>query len=152
MATGQYHCGGEYVAGGDVSAANYAAYGSADIPEGRIVLLDTSNTFGANQPRGVVLPTASGGVAGTYGITIETLRAKNASGELRVGRVRIAGSYWVPANGSITAGDAIQASDTADKLGYAKTAGAGVEQVGKAITSAADGEMVLVEIARARNA
>jgi hypothetical protein len=150
MATGQYQLGGEYVSGGDVPAANYSL--TDDIPEGRIVLLDTSNLMSASNPRGVVLPTASGGVAGTFGITIETLYKKTSSGQVRPGRVRTLGGYWVPADGAITAGNYVQASDTTDKLGYAKAVGAATQQIGQAETTAADGEMVFVRICKAKNA
>lgn len=135
----------------DVTAANYST--SADIPANRIVLLDTSNQLSATQPRGVVLPTASGGVAGTFGVTVDPLyRRPSATLGPRVGRVAVAGGISVPADGSITAGNYVQASDTSGKEGYAKVCGAGIQQIGQAETTAADGEMVFIRINKARNA
>jgi hypothetical protein len=149
MANGQttYNYSSEY--GTDEPCANYDT--SADIPANRIVLLDTSNQYGVNAVTGVALPVAAGGVAGTYGITVETLYAASSAG-IRAGRVRTDGVMWVPANGPITAGDYVQASDTVAKLGWAKVAGAGIEQIGQALTSAADSEMVRIKICKARNA
>jgi hypothetical protein len=69
-----------------------------------------------------------------------------------VGRVVTEGGINVPADGAITAGDYVQASDTASKEGYAKVAGAGIQQVGQAETTAADGEMVFIRVDKARNA
>ena len=135
----------------DVTAANYST--TDDIPANRIVLLDTTNQLTTSLPRGVVLPTASGGVAGTYGVTAEILY-KRPSSSLgpRVGIVAVEGGINVPADGAITAGQYVQASDTAGKLGYAKVCGAGIQQAGQAETTAADGEMCFIRLAKARNA
>jgi hypothetical protein len=139
----------EYV--NDVTAANYST--SADIPANRIVLLDTTNQMTVSLPRGVVLPTAAGGVAGTFGVTAEILYKRPSSTlSPRVGRVVTDGGINVPANGTINAGDYVQASDTADKLGWAKVCGAGIQQVGQAETTAADGEMCFIRLDKARNA
>lgn len=120
-------------------------YGGTDIPAGRVVLLDTSNVAGADAATGVVLPTASGGVAGTLGITVEILYAG------KVGRVRVAGMFPVIANGSITAGNYVQASDTTAKLGYVKALVADTEQIGQALDTVADGETCRVLICKAAN-
>ena len=59
------------------------------------------------------------------------------------------------ANGTITAGGYVQVSDTALKLGYAVARGAlgvTVEQLGQAISSAADGQPVLVFLSKAATA
>lgn len=139
----------EYV--NDVTAANYSL--TDDIPANRIVLLDTTNLMTTSLPRGVVLPTAGGGVAGTFGVTADVLyKRPSATLGPRVGRVITEGGVSVPADGAITAGDYVQASDTIAKLGYAKVAGAGVQQIGQAETTAADGEMVFIRIDKARNA
>lgn len=150
MATGQYHTGGYPVEGGDMPAANY---GTTDIEAGLIVLIDTTNQFTPALPMGVVLPTAGGGVVGTWGITIDRLPAK-PSGGVRgpAGRVRVYGVYPVLANGAITAGGYVQASDTALKLGYAKACAAATEQIGQAMNTVADGETCFVLIAKAKNA
>lgn len=135
----------------DVTAATYSTF--ADIPPNRIVLLDTTNPMTTQNPRGVVLPTAGGGVAGTFGVTVETLyRRPSATLGPRVGRVAVSGGINAPADGGITAGQYVQASDTAGKEGYAKVAGAGLQQIGQAETTAADGEMVFIRIDKARNA
>jgi hypothetical protein len=139
----------EPVPGGDVTAANY---GATTIPANRIVLLDTTNVLTPSKPKGVVLPTASGGVVGTYGVTIDELFPIRDDGTTRPGRVAVLGAIRVPANGTITAGDYVQASDTTAKLGWAKVAGAGIQQVGQAETTAADGEMVLIRLDKGRNA
>jgi hypothetical protein len=135
----------------DVTAGNYST--SADIPANRVVLLDTTNEMTTSQPRGVVLPTAAGGVAGTFGVTAEILY-KRPSSSLgpRVGRVAVGGGINVPADGAITAGDYVQASDTAAKEGYVKVCGAGIQQIGQAETTVADGEMCFIRIDKARNA
>ncbi len=99
-----------------------------------------------------MLPTASGGVVGTFGITIDTLYAPASNGVPKPGRVRKVGAAWVKANGNITAGGYVQASDTTSKLGYAKACGAATEQIGQAVNTVADGENCLVWIAQAKNA
>jgi hypothetical protein len=135
----------------DVTAANYSL--SADIPANRIVLLDTSNVMSTSLPRGVVLPTAGGGVAGTFGVTVEPLyRRPSSTVGPRVGRVAVEGGISVPADGAITAGQYVQASDTVGKEGYAKVCGAGIQQAGQAETTAADGEMVFIRLDKGRNA
>jgi hypothetical protein len=149
VAIDTYNYEREPVPGGDVTAANY---GATSIPSNRIVLVDTANVLSPSEPMGVVLPTASGGVAGTYGVTVDELFPPRDDGSTRPGRVAVLGAIRVPANGTITAGDYVQASDTANKLGWAKVCGAGIQQVGQAKTTAADGEYVLILLAKARNA
>lgn len=149
MAIQNYNYEREPVAGGDVTAANY---GATSIPANRIVLLDASNVMTSSKPKGVKLPTASGGVAGTYGVTVDELFPPRDDGSPRPGRVAVLGAIRVPADGAITAGDYVQASDTTAKLGYAKVASAGIQQVGQAETTAADGEYVLIRLDKSRNA
>ena len=104
-----------------------------DIPANRIVLLDTTNLMTTTQPRGVVLPSAGGGVAGTFGVTVDLLyKRPSATANVRPGRVAITGSgIGVIADGAITAGQYVQASDTAGKLGYAKVAALGFSRLAK---------------------
>jgi hypothetical protein len=149
MATGTLHTGGMPIAGGDVAAANY---GSSDIPDGRIVLIDTTNVMSASAAMGVVLPTASGGVAKTWGITTTTLYAKGDLDVPKTGSVRVAGAYTVISDGAITAGQYVQASDTTGKLGYAKVCASATEQIGQAMNTVGDGEPCLIWICKARNA
>jgi hypothetical protein len=149
MAIETYNYEREPVPGGDVTAANY---GATSIPANRIVLVDTTNVLTPMKPMGVVLPTAAGGVANTYGVTVEELFPPRDDGSTRPGRVAVLGAIRVPANGAITAGEYVQASDTVGKLGYAKVCAAGIQQIGQAKTTAADGEYVLILLAKARNA
>jgi hypothetical protein len=128
--------------GGTITCKNY---GGTDIPAGTGVLADTTNVQGSNAAPGVVVPTAAGGVAGTFGIAMETIPAgKN-------GRVMYAGGYPMIADGAITAGNFVQISDTATKMGRVKLCGAATIQIGRAVGSAADGDPVLVIIDIAKN-
>ena len=149
MAIEQYNLEREPVPGGDATAANY---GATSIPINRIVLVDTANPMSPSKPMGVKLPTAGGGVAGTYGVTVDELFPPRDDGSTRPGRVAVLGAIRVLADGAITAGEYVQASDTISKLGYAKVCGAGIQQIGQAKTTAADGEYVLILIDKARNA
>jgi hypothetical protein len=92
-------------------------------------------------------------VAGTFGVTAEILyKRPSATLPPRVGRVAVEGGINVPADGAITAGDYVQASDTVSKEGYVKVCAAGIQQIGQAETTAADGEMCFIRIDKARNA
>lgn len=135
--------GGWSVPGGDVTFHNY---GGSDIPDGTIVLYDTSNPGSLTQAPGCVVPTASGAVSPVAGITIGVIPAGGA------GTVRQLGAAAVTADGSVTSGDSIQASNTASKMGRGKTCGAGIEQVGKAYGNASDGDQFVVILHIARNA
>ncbi len=126
------------VGGGDLPFYNGTG---ADIAAGQGVLLDSSQSN-----RAVKLPAAAGGVAGTIGVTLDTI--KNGAW----GRVRLLGSAVMIADGAITAGDTVQISDTAAKMGRAKVAAAATRQLGIALTTAADAAEVEVWIDRAKNA
>lgn len=137
MATGQNQ-GAELYFGQDIAVKNY---GLLDIAEGTGVLLDASNLGGVSGPPGVINPTSSGGVAGTFGVATTAIAAG------KIGTVRMAGTKWMTASGTVTALDLVQISDTSAKMGYAKTAaGSGTELLGKAMTTATDGLPVLVFI------
>lgn len=125
------------VIGGDLSFKNNSG---SDILAGVGVLIDPSND------RGVLAPTASGGVVGTIGITLETIPAG------KWGRVRCYGSAIGTAHNAVTRGTVVQISDTASHLGQIKTCGAGVAQLGIALNSAADGDPVEVLLFLAKNA
>jgi len=120
--------------------------GLTDIPAGSGVLFDTANPQSGDTPPGCVLPTASGGVAGTAGITVEIIKAGGT------GRVRFNGTYPGVADGSITAGGYVQVSDTTAKLGRVKAKGGAVEQLGQALNTASDGQPVLVFVSKAATA
>ncbi len=124
-----------FIQNGDLTARNA---GVSDIAANLFVLVDTANPPTGDNVLAVVLPTASGGVVGTWGITRTVIKAGGN------GSVCILGGEVVKANGTITVGDYVQASDTTSKLGWAKTRANGVECGGRAMNSAADGEDVLV--------
>ena len=138
-----YQHGGYAVAGGDLPVKNYAV---TDIGANLVVLIDSANAMGPDAYVGVKLPSSGGGVVGTYGITQTPIAAG------KTGLVRVIGSQWVLANGTVTAGEYVQASDTAAKLGYVKTCTAATEQIGQAISTATDGVPVHVLICKAKNA
>lgn len=130
------------VPGGDLPFYNGTG---ADIPEGSAVLFDATVAGTQGEPA-CKLPAAAGGVAGTLGVAINTI--KNGTR----GLVRMLGSAILLADGSIAAGAIVQASDTAAKMGRAKTAGAALPQLGIALNAATDGNPVHVWIDRAKNA
>jgi len=69
----------------------------------------------------------------------------------KTGRVMYIGAYPMIAEGAITAGNFVQVSDTAAKMGRAKLCGAATIQLGQALSTAADGDPVLVLIRVAKN-
>lgn len=125
-------------------------YGVTDIPSNLGVLFDTAHVqTGGDASPGCVVPTASGGVANTAGVTMEIIPAGGT------GRVAFNGVCPMTANGTITAGGYVQVSDTALKLGYALARGAlgaTVEQLGQAVSSATDGQQVLIFLSKAATA
>lgn len=125
------------VQGGDIPFHNY---GGSDIDAGLAVLLDASNDGG------IVLPTASGGVTGSVGVTVDKVSAGTS------GRVQVLGVAVCKAAGSVTAGDEVMISDTTAKLGWVKTKTAGGIGLGQALNSAADGFPVRVLLSHAVNA
>lgn len=133
---------GLYIQGGDIPVKNY---GVADIAADLVVLVDTSNLGDQDNPVGVVLPTNSGGVVGTLGITCGIIKAG------KTGLVRIAGTRSVVAHGTVTAGTYVQASDTTSHLGQVKTCGAATEQIGQALNTATDAAVEIL-ICKAKNA
>lgn len=108
------------------------------------VLASTAPT--GDTPGCVVLPTASGGVVGTIGVTVEAIPAGG------VGRVRVYGIIPCTANGTVTFGEHVQVSDTSAKLGWVKTCGAATQQLGKALDTATNGQQVRVLLMMAANA
>lgn len=124
-----------FIQNGDLTVYNA---GLTDIPANTFVLVDTATPPTGDAVLAVKIPTAGGGVAGTFGITRTVIKS------LASGSVCALGGEYVKADGVITVGDYVQASDTAGKEGRAKLKGAGVESGGKALNSAADGEDVLV--------
>jgi hypothetical protein len=118
-------------------------YSGADIPSGISVSIDTVNLLGnAGVPGiGIVLPAASGNPV--VGVTQEIIKAGS------YGRVRTGGLAQTTASGAITAGTFVDAEIT---TGFAKVHVAAKAQIGMAMTTAANGDPVLVLVAPALNA
>lgn len=135
MATGQYQLGGMAIIGGDLPFHNY---GVADIGAGLGVLADTSNVGTTSLAPGVVLPTASAGVAKTIGVTLNTIPAGKG------GLVRVYGVSVCTASGTVTYGETVQLDDTTSKLGWVKTHLTDQCQLGVALGTSTDGTPVKV--------
>lgn len=134
---------GTYVHGGDVVFKNY---GASDIEANLGVLADTSNVGDQDNAPGIVLPTASGGQAKSIGITVEKIRAG------KTGRVRMLGSITCTAAGTVTFGEFVKIDDTSGKLGWVSTAGSAKEQIGQALGTATNGNLVEIFVCKALNA
>lgn len=118
-------------------------YSGADIPAGISVSIDATNTIGTNPNYGIgiILPAASGNAV--VGVTMEVIKAAS------YGRVRCGGIAQTTANGAITAGTFVDATIT---TGFAKVHVAAKAQLGLALSTAADGDPVLVLVVPALNA
>lgn len=119
--------------------------GGSTLAAGTPVKVDSANAISASNLAagvGVVGPAADGDVC--FGVCLEAIAAGAA------GRVRTAGTVISVADGSVTAGTFVMASATAGK--FVKTQGAGTPAVGVAMSTAADGEDVLVLLAVSHNA
>lgn len=130
----------------DVLVQTFHNFTGSDIAAGLAVLTDAANPPTGDFAGGVVLPTASGGVAGTLGVTVERIPAGKS------GPVRLSGISVCIANGTIVYGAPVQISDTTSKLGWVKALVAATEQLGKALCPAADSDLVLVFHSLANNA
>lgn len=119
--------------------------GGTTIAAGSPVKVDAANAISASNVAagvGVVAATADGDVC--VGFAIESAAAGT------VLRVRCCGPIAVTkADGAITAGTFVMSSATAGKV---KTQAAGSASVGVALTTAADGEDLLVLVGAAQNA
>lgn len=130
----------------DEVARNYLTAGN-DIAAKAVVMIDASNIVGtAGDDIGVKITTTGGSVDFPYGVALETIVSSGSSA-----RVRTAGRAVCVAHGSITAGDVVMVSATAAHAGQVKTQTPGNPQLGQALTSAADGEDVLVQLCIAKN-
>jgi hypothetical protein len=130
----------------DTLVLTYHNFGASDIAAGLGVLTDTANPPVGDYAGGIVLPTVSGSVAGTLGVTVERIPAG------RSGRVRVSGVSVMTADGTIAYGANVQIATDSGKLGYAKTCAAATEQLGIALDAATDGQLVRVAHALANNA
>lgn len=124
-----------FIQNGDMPAFNA---GLTDIPANTFVIIDTANPPEGDAVFAVKIPVAAGGVAGTMGITRTKIPSKTT------GSICMLGGEVVKADGAVTVGDYVQASDTVGKEGRCKVKGAGIESGGKALNSAVDGDDVLV--------
>lgn len=123
------------IPGGDFVFKNY---GGTAIAAGLGVLCDGTNKGDANNPPGVVLPTSTGGVAKTIGITVETIPAGG------MGRVRVIGAAVGLANATLAPGDPVELSDVAAHLGEIIAAASTHRGVGIALSDAVAGDPILV--------
>lgn len=125
----------------DLPFYNYSS--SVTISAGTAVSVDSTNVIGgANEGVGIVPIAAVGNVA--VGVAMESIPP------LSYGRVRTAGTVAMTADGAITAGAVVDGSNTANKT--AKSHTATKFQIGVALSTAADGEAVLVLLCLANNA
>lgn len=122
----------------DVLVSTFHNFTGSDIAAGLAVLVDAAHPPTGDFAGGVVLPTATGGVVGTIGVTVETLKAG------RSGPVRLSGISVCLANGTIAFGASVQVSDTALKLGWVKTQIAATVSLGWALAPAENGDLVPV--------
>jgi hypothetical protein len=123
------------VVGGDIPVKNY---GVTTISAKLAVNADTSNTINTAGAIGVVVPTTSGSVAACLGTVLSDIPAG------KTGLIRISGGAVCKASGSVTVGENVQVDSASGKEGYVKTAGSAAAGFGKALSTAADGEDVLV--------
>lgn len=131
-----FQFGSYAVVGGDLPVKNY---GGSDIAAGKVVKADTSNPASGSDLPGVAVAT---GTTGVLGIAVETIPAGGT------GRVRFLGAYPTTADGSITYGGFVEGASG----GKAKALESGARAFGIALSTASDGEPVLVWMAPANNA
>lgn len=123
------------IIGADVPFKNYSL---STIPSGTAVLFDGTNKGDVNNAAGIVVPTASGGVAKTAGVTIEAIPS------LGTGRVRMLGGAVAVANATMNPGDLIQIDDASSHMGEVKVATSTNEILGKCLSAAVAGDPVLI--------
>jgi len=114
-------------------------YGGSDLAEGVAVILDTTNTGGANTAPGVMLPASS---AKSIGFLPSAIPAGKS------GVMRVYGIASGIASATVHVGDVLMV-DTAGKV-LPQTAG--LHQIGIAFSEAVANDRVLVLIERAKNA
>ncbi len=127
----------------DIPVYNYS--GSTTIAAGTAVSVDSTNvlgTSGVNEGVGVIPIAAVGNVS--IGVAVDAIPP------LSYGRIRVSGQVAMTADGAITAGAVVDGSNTANKT--AKSHTATKAQIGIALSTAADGEPVLVLLSLANNA
>lgn len=113
--------------------------GLVAITEGTGLLLDASNPISNTSSIGVLAPTASGGVVGSIGVADTAIAVGGQGTALFIG------FKWMTASGTVTAGETVMLDDTTAKLGWVKTiTGSGAEVFGKALSTATNGNAVLI--------
>lgn len=119
--------------------------GVTTLVAGTPVKVDSANAISAsNLASGIGVVGVAADGDGCVGVLLEDVLAGG------VGRVRTAGTVVTKADGAVTAGAFVMASATASK--FVKTQGAGLPTLGQALSTAADGEDVLVLLAVSANA
>jgi len=115
-------------------------YGVTDIAAGMGVLYDGTNKGDAHNPPGIVLPTASGGVAKTAGVTLEIIKAGAC------GRVVTRGEAVGTSNATLTPGALVKISDTSGNEGKIIAAASTDEILGRCLTDCVAGDPIVVDV------
>ncbi len=131
------------VAGGDVSCFNNAA---TAIPAGSAVVVDASYVPTGDHVMGVKLQTGSGSIEQPAGITVDILPAG------KYGRVRKLGAAPCTASGTVTVGDFLMIDGATGNEGQVATQTSTHAQIGRALNSGVDLDIIQVDVAIARNA
>lgn len=116
-------------------------YGVSTLSANLAVIIDTSNVVSptsTNDAIGVAVPGSAG--VPVLGVTLADIPAG------ATGLVRVVGVAAVKCEGSITAGTLVQASTTSSKVGWAKAQTSATAQIGMAVSSSTDGELILVAL------
>jgi len=114
-------------------------YGESTLTTAFAVILDTSNTGGANTAVGVTLPASD---ANAFGILVESIPT------LRTGRCRVQGIAPCTASGTVHVGDYLKTDSTGSVL----KATAGTYVIGICMSEGVSGDIVNVLIDRSKNA
>ena len=129
---------------GDVPVKNYSG---STIAAALAVIVDATNVVSptsSNDAIGIAVPGAAG--VPVVGVTLEDVAAG------ATGRSRTSGIVAVKCEGTIAAGTLVQASVTSSKVGWAKALTSAKAQIGMAVSSSTDGELILVLLQPANNA
>lgn len=129
---------------GDFPFKNYSG---STISANLAVIIDTSNVVsptGTNNAAGIAVPGSAG--VPVVGVTVVDIAAG------ATGLVRTSGIALIKCEGTITAGTMVQVSTTSSKVGWAKAQTSATAQIGMAVTSSTDGELIAVLLQPAKNA
>jgi hypothetical protein len=123
----------------DIPVVNY---GVTDIPAFTAVVIDTTNyiqSATANDGIGVKLPTTNSASQYCCGVLMETAKAGGTAA-----RMRTQGLVKCVASGAVTVGQAVNIEDASGHEGQVETLDTGDPMMGLAVSTAADGEDVLI--------